>query len=127
MNRRSSLRLIAVSAAALSLESAMAEPIQLHVDLEVDPKQEAELLKNFKTIFKPTIVKQAGFVDVKMLKLRSVPMGNAPMGKFRLLISFQTEEQRLKWVASDDHQRVWPSIEKTLTGKKLGVVLYDIQ
>ena len=105
----------------------MAEPIQLHVELEVDPAKEAELLKNFKSTFKPTISKQPGFVDVKLLKMRSAPVGEAPKTKYRLLISFQTEEQRLKWVAADDHQRVWPTIEKTLTGKKFSAVLYDIQ
>lgn len=129
MNRRRSLQVMAVcSAAALTMESAVGkEPIQLHVDLEVDPAKEAEVLKNYKDIFRPTISKQPGFVDVKLLKLRSVPVGDAPKTRYRLLISFQTEEQRLKWVATDDHQRVWPSIEKNLTGKKFGAVLYDVQ
>lgn len=127
MNRRTSLQVIAAAAAATHGESAMAEPIQLHVELEVDPAKEAELVKNFKTIFKPTISKQPGFVDVKLLKLRSTPKGDAPKSNWRLLISFQTEEQRLKWVAADDHQRAWPTIEKNLTGKKFSAVLYDIQ
>ncbi len=127
MNRRTSLQVIAAATVAIHGESAMAEPIQLHVELEVDPAKEAELLKNFKSTFKPTISKQPGFVDVKLLKMRSAPVGEAPKTKYRLLISFQTEEQRLKWVAADDHQRVWPTIEKTLTGKKFSAVLYDIQ
>lgn len=108
-------------------KGAMAEPIQLHVDLEVDPAREAELVKTFKTVFKPTISKQQGFVDVKLMKLRSVPVGTAPATKWRLLISFSTEELRLKWVAADDHQRVWPQMEKNLTGKKFSAVLYDLQ
>lgn len=117
-----------VCAAALTLESAVGkEPIQLHVDLEVDPAKEAEILKNYKDVFRPTISKQPGFVDVKLLKLRSTPKGDPPKTRYRLLISFQTEEQRLKWVASDDHQRAWPTIENNLVGKKFGAVLYDIQ
>lgn len=103
------------------------EPIQLHVDLEIAPGKEAEVVKNFKSTFRPTISKQQGFVDVKLLKLRSVPVGDKPKTSYRLLISFQTEELRLKWVASDDHQRVWPTIENNLTGKKFSAVLYDIQ
>lgn len=99
----------------------MSEPIQLHVDLEVDPAKEAELLKNFKTVFRPAIGKQPGFVDVKLLKTRNAPT------RYRLLISFQTEEQRQKWVAADDHQRAWPAIEKTLTGKKFSATLFDPQ
>lgn len=101
------------------------EPIQLYVDMEVDPAREAEMLKNFQQTFKPTISKQPGFVDVKLLKLRSALAGDKPKANWRLLISFKTEEQRLTWVATDDHQRVWPTIEKTL--KKYSVVLYDIQ
>jgi heme-degrading monooxygenase HmoA len=128
MNRRRSLLVMAAFAAALTMESAVGkEPIQLHVDLEVDPAKEAEILKNYKDIFRPTISKQPGFVDVKLLKLRSTPKGEAPKTRYRLLISFQTEEQRLKWVASDEHQRAWPTIEKNLTGNKFGAVLYDIQ
>jgi heme-degrading monooxygenase HmoA len=107
--------------AATSMGGAMSEPIQLHVDLEVDPAKEAELLKNFRTIFRPAISKQPGFVDVKLLKTRNAPT------RYRLLISFQTEEQRQKWVAADDHQRAWPTIERTLTGKKFAATLYEIQ
>jgi len=124
MTRRTSLALLSASA-AITLEGAMAEPIQLHVDLEVAPSKEADLLKNFKTIFRPTIQKQAGFVDVKLLKIRK-PETSQNM-HYRLLISFQTEEQRQKWVASADHQKAWPEIEKNLTGKKFAAVLYDIQ
>jgi heme-degrading monooxygenase HmoA len=31
--------------------------------------------------------------------------------RFRLVIEFESEELRLKWVASDLHQRVWPKME----------------
>lgn len=103
------------------------EPIQLHVELEVDPAREAEMVKNYHSIFKPVISKQPGFVDVKLLKMRSTLAGDKPKVGWRLLISFKTEEQRLTWVATDAHQQVWPSIEKTLVGKKYSVVLYDIQ
>ncbi|MBK5292016.1 MAG: hypothetical protein JJE04_10105, partial [Acidobacteriia bacterium] len=44
----------------------------------------------------------------------------------RLLIAFESEEHRMAWVASADHQRVWPTIEKTLKGAKLVAWLYDI-
>ena len=101
--------------------------IQLHVDLEVDPQKEATLAATFKKTFEPTIRKQPGFVDVKLLKFRKAMAGAGP-GKFnyRLLISFQTEEQRVKWVASAEHQRVWPEMEKNLTGQKYVPWLYDV-
>jgi heme-degrading monooxygenase HmoA len=126
MNRRKCLTAMAAAAVPASLPAA-ATAIQLHVDLEVDPAKEKELAANFEKIFKPTISKQPGFVEVKLMKLRSVPVGK-PSGSwnYRLLISFQTEDQRLKWVAHDEHQRVWPTIEKTLKGAKFGAVLYDL-
>lgn len=132
MNRRRSLQVLtaasAIGAAVPFLEGAVGkEPIQLHVELFVDPAREAEMVKNYHSIFKPVISKQPGFVDVKLIKMRSVLEGEKPKTAWRLLISFKTEEQRLTWVKTDDHQRVWPSIEKTLVGKKYAIVLYDIQ
>lgn len=128
MNRRQSIGALATAGIAASLEGAAGkEPIQLHVDLEVAPGKDAELVKNFKTIFKPTISRQPGFVEVKLMKFRKAMVGNAPAGLgYRLLISFQTEEQRTTWVASADHQKVWPTIEGTLTGKKFSAMLFDL-
>jgi len=101
--------------------------IQLHVDLEVDPQKEATLAATFKKTFEPIIRKQPGFVDVKLLKFRKAMAGAGP-GKFnyRLLIGFQTEEHRMQWVASAEHQRVWPAMEKNLTGQKYMPWLYDV-
>lgn len=94
-------------------------PIELHCDLEVDPAKEKELVKTFHTVFEPTIGKQAGFVSVTLLKLRAAKAG------YRLVIGFQTEEQRLAWVATDDHQRVWPQMERNLKGSKFTAALWD--
>lgn len=105
----------------------MAEPIQLHVDLEVDPAKEADLVKTFQTVFRPTISRQPGFVDVKLLKLRSIAVGSPSAPRWRLLISFTTEELRQKWVATEDHQRAWPQMEKNLRGAKFSAALYDVQ
>lgn len=130
MNRRKSLKTLASAIPALSLTAAAAapaNPIQLHVDLEVDPAKAAALEANFKKVFRPTISKQPGFVDVRLLKFRKAMMGEGPKTSFyRLLISFQTEEQRVTWVASADHQKAWPTIEGQLKGAKFGAWLYDI-
>jgi len=125
MNRRQHIGVLA--GGALSAAATASAPIQLHVDLEVDPAKEKELLANFRNVFRPTIRKQPGFVDVKLLKLRSALAGKAPDNcAFRLLISFQTEALRLQWVKSDDHQKAWPTLEKTLKGAKTIVLLYDV-
>jgi heme-degrading monooxygenase HmoA len=129
MNRRAYLKKLAVASAVLggrTVSAAAKSPIQLHVDMDVDPARESEMLSNFRSVFQPVIRKQPGFVDVKLLKMREALAGPPPKNApYRLVISFETEELRKKWVATDEHQRVWPTIEKTLRGQKYAVVLYD--
>ena len=128
MNRRSCLQaLAAVTAVPVVGGAAPGKPIQLHVDLEVDPSREEEMVSNFRNVFEPAIRKQPGFVEVKLLKWRKALAGAGPASmKYRLLISFETEEHRLKWVATDTHQKVWPEVGKTLVGAKTIVLLYDV-
>jgi heme-degrading monooxygenase HmoA len=130
MNRRNSLKTLAASALAAlppAATAAAANPIQLHVDLDVIPGKEKLLETNFAKTFRPTIGKQPGFVDVKLLKFRKAMMGAGPTeSSYRLLISFQTEEQRVTWVASADHQKAWPTIEAQLKGAKFTAWLYDL-
>ena len=115
-----------MAAAPLAAQTG-SKPIQLHVDLNVDPAREKEMVNNYHQVFHPVITKQPGFVDVKLMKLRSALAGQPPANaSYRLLISFQTEEQRKTWVATAAHQKVWPSIEQTLKGNKFGAVLYDL-
>jgi hypothetical protein len=93
--------------------------IQPHVDMVVLPDRESEMVPNFKNVFTPVISKQPGFVAVRLLTLRSAIAGEVPGdAQYRLLISFKTEKQRLAWVATDEHQEVWPSIANTLDGFK---------
>jgi len=96
--------------------------IQLHVDLDVDSMLEQQLLGAYRDTFTPAIRRQPGFVDVRLLRLRSPDRAF----NYRLLISFESEEQRKAWVASGLHQEVWPAIERTLKGEKYASSLYDI-
>jgi heme-degrading monooxygenase HmoA len=94
-------------------------PIELHVDLDVEPTKEKDLVSTFHSVFVPTISKQPGFVSVTLLKLRAAAV------TYRLVISFETEEQRVAWVSTADHQRVWPQMEKNLKGVKFTAALWD--
>ncbi|MBZ5592864.1 MAG: hypothetical protein LAP39_11555 [Acidobacteriia bacterium] len=127
MKRRTCLQTILAGACAATARAASKDrPIQLHVDLSVDPSQEQEMLHNFHTIFRPAASKQPGFIDVKMLKLRSTMAGTAPTGaNYRFELIFASEPQRQAWVATATHQQVWPTIEKTLASKNYTVLLYD--
>ena len=96
------------------------------MDLAVDPAKEQEMLHNFHTIFKPAATKFQGYVDVKMCKLRSAIQGVPPIGvNYRFQLTYQSEELRQKWVASEMHQKVWPTIENMLKSKDYVVLLFD--
>lgn len=127
LNRRNYLKAMAAALPAAGMvKAAEAPPIQLHCDLQLDPKREQEMLDNYRKVFRPAISQQPGFVSVTLLKLRSENQGKAPAGcTYRLIISFQTEAQRLKWVASPTHQKAWPTVENTLVGQKFTALLYD--
>ena len=128
MKRRSCLGVILAGAAGASkLGAAVApRPIQLFCELVVDPKREQEMLNHFEKVFRPEAKKHPGYIDLKMLKLRSTIDGPAPAAKYRFELTFVSEELRQKWIASADHQRVWPGIENTLSDKKFGILLYDV-
>jgi hypothetical protein len=127
MKRRTCLQaMLAGASAAVVPAAGTTHPIQLHVDLSVDPAKEKEMLHNFETIFRPAATKFEGYISVKMLKLRSALMGSTPAGvNYRFELIYQSEELRQKWVASAVHQKVWPTIENTLSTKNYTVLLFD--
>jgi len=133
MKRRSYLKSLLAAGAGLSAANAQENapdktrnPIVLYVDMQVDPAKEKEMLKNYHTLFKPAAVKYPGYVDLKIVKLRSALQGTAPAGmNYRFQLTYQTEEMRQKWVASAIHLKVWPTIENTLVSKNYTVLLCD--
>src|SRR4051812_21110324 len=75
--------------------AAAKDPIVLYCDLTVDSAREKEMLGNFHSIFKPAAEKFPGYIDVKLLKLRTVYSGTAPTGvNYRFQLTFQSEEAR---------------------------------
>ena len=91
--------------------------IELHVDLEVDPDREKDLVETYHRVFQPVISRQPGFVSVTLLR-------TGTSATYRLVISFETEDHRLAWVATDDHQKVWPQMEANLKGHKFKAILW---
>jgi hypothetical protein len=115
------------AALAKAAETDAAKPIELHVDLSVDPAKEKEMLHNFHTIFKPAAIKQNGYMDVNVMKLRQTVAGTAPQGmNYRFVLKYKSEELRQVWVNSATHKRVWPTVEKTLTNTNYNVLLFDL-
>ena len=101
--------------------------IQVHVDLAIEAAKEQEMVRYFQTVFRPAAQKFRGYVDVRMLKLRAVPVGTAPAGiNYRFAITYESEELRQKWVASEIHQEVWGGMEKMLSSPDYTVLLFDV-
>ena len=134
MNRRGIIKsAVAATAAALGLgrfatpASAQTKHIRLYVEMDVAPAREKEMLDIFHNTFVPEAVKHEGYIRVKMLKRRTVIQGTVPTNhNYRFELEFESEELRQKWIASAEHQRVWPPVEKTITTQKTyPVVLYD--
>jgi len=100
--------------------------IQIHVDMSVDPAKEPQMLRDFEIHFKPAAAQFAGYMDVKIIKLRKAFVGRAPEGvNYRFVLRYENEELRQKWIASDIHQEVWGMIEETLGNKNYDVLLFD--
>jgi heme-degrading monooxygenase HmoA len=109
------------------LKVIVTRPIQLHLDLLVDPTKEAQMLQYFESVFHPAAMKFHGFIDLEMLKLRTAAVGSAPAGmNYRFSLSYESEELRQKWVASDVHTAVWGELEKTFSSTSYNVPIFDI-
>jgi antibiotic biosynthesis monooxygenase (ABM) superfamily enzyme len=106
---------------------AQTKHIRLYVEMDVEPAREREMLNAFHNVFVPEAVKHEGYIRVKMLKKRSAVQGIAPAKyNYRFELEFESEELRQKWIASPEHQRVWPQVERFITTQKdYPVVLYD--
>jgi len=132
VSRRNCLKKLAAAGAAgvvlsgttRAIPSGPTHPIQLHVELDVVPGKEREMEEAFQKLFLPLIRKQPGFIEVKLLKFTKAFEGKE-IAPYRLLISFATDEERQRWVANPEHQRVWPTIGKTLRYEPNTVILYE--
>jgi hypothetical protein len=134
IGRRDALATLAGGAAAAAAiagparaQSPTAKPILLYCDLKVDPAREAEMLEHFHKRFKPAGAKFKGFIDLKMLKLRTLIQGDKlpPAVNYRFQLTYENEELRQIWIASKVHADLWPGIENTLTDKNFHVSLFD--
>jgi len=122
--------LASLAAAALPRVARAADPphpIQVHVDMSVDPAKEKEMLRHFEQDFKPAASKFPGYIDVKIVRLRTSFQGKPPAGlNYRFILTYQNEELRQKWIASDIHQKVWGMLENTMRNKDYAVLLFDV-
>lgn len=133
MKRRTCLKAIlaaaggAVMPALAKAQTGAERPIQLHADLAVDPAKEQEMLRFFEEKFRPAAAQQPGFIDIRMLKLKSAMRGIAPPGaNYQFVLTFASEPLRQRWISTDLHKQLWPTIENSLTNKNYSRLLYEV-
>lgn len=78
-------------------------PMELHIWMTAKPGQSDALQKKFAEVFYPAVSSMPGFRNALLMRKPS-------SGDFTVRLSFDSEEQRMEWVASDKHQRAWPAL-----------------
>jgi len=88
--------------------------IALQMDFVV-PKENAEAFeKMYSSIYVPAMTVQQGYLESKLLrlfpdKIEKEIQGEPTTYNYQIQISFDTEENRRKWVASEQHKIAWPA------------------
>ncbi len=91
--------------------------VVLQMDFVV-PKENAEVFENmYHSIYVPAMTVQKGYLGSKLLRLFPDDVAKTIQAEptafnYSIQISFDTEENRRKWVASDQHQIAWPAASK---------------
>lgn len=105
----------------------MGRYVQLHCDFSVDSRKEAEMVRYFETVYRPAAAKFEGYVDLHILKLQAVLLGEAPNGmNYRFSITYTSEELRQRWIQSDVHQVVWPRLQSFLVSTNFDFLLFQV-
>lgn len=106
------MRLLAIAALGLWLVTTAAAqkkdydvpgPIELHIYLTAKSGQEKALERLYREEFYPAVSRQEGFITSELMRK---PNSN----DYVLRHTFKTEELRLKWVATPEHQKAWPKL-----------------
>ncbi len=86
----------------------------LEMDFVVDKKNATAFERMYYSIYVPAMAVQDGYLSSKLLRLFSDDLAQEIQAErttfnYQIQISFDTEENRRKWVASDQHQIAWPA------------------
>jgi mannose-6-phosphate isomerase-like protein (cupin superfamily)/heme-degrading monooxygenase HmoA len=97
--------------------------IVLQMDFIV-PKENAEAFeKVYASVYVPAMTVQQGYLGSKLLRvfpenLEKEIQGEETTYNYQIQISFDTEENRRKWVASEQHKIAWPAASALAKGFK---------
>ena len=109
----------------LGIKKPLVEPKAMALQMDfVVPKENAEAFeKMYYSIYVPAMTVQQGYISSKLLRrypddLSEKIQAEATTYNYQIQISFDTEENRMKWVASDQHQIAWPAATSLATEYK---------
>lgn len=116
-NETVELLIIGISASKKwDIEKPLKEPkaMVLEMDFVVEKKNAQAFEEMYYSIYVPAMIVQDGYLSSKLLRLYSPDQAKEIEAEpttynYQILISFETEEKRRKWVASDQHQIAWPA------------------
>ena len=91
-------------------------PVELHVHATAAEGNAAAIEETFLKVFYPAVSRQPGFRHSNLLRIPGKP------GEYVLTIAFESEDLRLRWVATDLHQKVWPQMQSKFKDGKPGGV-----
>jgi len=78
--------------------------IEFHIDLEPFAGKEGEFESVFYDAFVPAISVQKGYRSIVLLKAREA------LRRYHIEFTFDSEDLRLQWVASREHQEAFPRL-----------------
>ena len=94
--------------------AAKPKAIALQMDFVVAKENAEAFEKMYRSIYVPAMTVQQGYLNSRLLRVFSDDLekeiqGEATNYNYQIQISFDTEENRRKWVASEQHKIAWPA------------------
>lgn len=118
-NENLELLVIGIAAAkddVLKLNKPSDKPkaMALQMDFVVDKENAKAFEKMYHSIYVPAMLVQQGYLSSKLLRVFPDDVAKDIQAEpttfnYQIQISFDTEENRRKWVASEQHQIAWPA------------------
>jgi len=101
---------------SLNLSNPLLKPkaMALQMDFIVPKENAAAFEKIYYSVYVPAMTVQKGYLSSKLLRLYSEEQAKTIEAEpttynYQIQISFDTEENRRKWVASEQHKIAWPA------------------
>jgi antibiotic biosynthesis monooxygenase (ABM) superfamily enzyme len=101
----------------------------LQIYFEIEPAKSADFEKMYEDVYVPAMRKQRGYLGSKLLRIFPPSISKAIQAvptefNYQMELMFDTEENRMKWVASPEHVEAWAAAEAL--AKKAAWRGYDV-